>query len=237
MPHYNAGVSPALIMDTCVSGMIRSTMKFSYVLIVFSLLAVASALRAEQQRIPDYETARSLFWRVLYNQGGETLYCGNQFSTDRRGLNVEHVFPMSWVTRELRCGKRNQCRRRSKRFNRIEADLHNLYPARREINDARRSYRFAEIPGEQRQFGSCDFEIDDRQRTIEPRPASRGEIARAMFYMRDTYDLPIFRKQTELLLHWHRTDPPSDEEHRRNDLIDKIQGTRNLYIDKPELAR
>ena len=235
--HCRAGILTALSVGNGVSGMIRLTMKFKSVLLAFSLLAVASALLAEQQRIPDYDAARSLFWRSLYNQGGETLYCGEKFGDDRRGLNVEHVFPMSWVTRELRCGKRNQCRRRSERFNRIEADLHNLYPARREINDARRSYRFAEIPGELRRFGSCDFEVDDRQRTIEPRPASRGEIARAMFYMRDTYDLPIFRKQTELLLRWHRADPPSDEERRRNEVIDKIQGTRNPYIDKPELAR
>ena len=149
------------------------------------------------------------------------MYCGEKFGDDRRGLNVEHVFPMSWVTRELRCGKRNQCRRRSERFNRIEADLHNLYPARREINDARRSYRFAEIPGELRRFGSCDFEVDDRQHR-----ARRTEGG-----------APIFRKQTELLLRWHRADPPSDEERRRNEVIDKIQGTRNPYIDKPELAR
>jgi deoxyribonuclease-1 len=235
-PHRSAGVSPALTMVTRVSGMIRGTMKFGSVLIAFFLLAVAFSLLAEQRRIPDYDAARSLFWRSLYNQGGETLYCGEKFGDDRRGLNIEHVFPMSWVTRELRCGKRNQCRRRSERFNRIEADLHNLFPSRREINDARSSYRFAEIPGEVRRFGSCDFEIDERQRTIEPRPASRGEIARAMFYMRDTYDLPIFRRQTELLLRWHRNDPPSDEERRRNDLIEKIQGTRNIYIDVPETA-
>lgn len=223
-------------MDNDVSGIILGTMKLRSALAICALLTVASASLAEQQRIPDYDAARGLFWRSLYSQGGETLYCGEQFGNNRRGLNVEHVFPMSWVTRELRCGKRNQCRRRSERFNRIEADLHNLFPARRDINDARRSYRFAEIPGEVRRFGSCDFEIDERQRTIEPRPASRGEIARAMFYMRDTYDLPIFRKQTELLLRWHRDDPSSDEERRRNDVIEKLQGTRNPYIDQPELV-
>ena len=224
----STGAAPA---SGRVSGIMRGTMNLRSVLTTLALLATASISFAEQQRIPDYETARGLFWRGLYHQGGETLYCGQKFGNDRRGLNIEHVFPMSWVTRELRCGKRNQCRARSERFNRIEADLHNLYPSLRDINDARRSYRFAEIPGERREFGSCDFEFDARQRAIEPRPASRGEIARAMFYMRDTYDLPIFRKQTELLQVWHRADPPSDEERRRNDLIEKLQGTRNPYID------
>ncbi|MFT6408432.1 MAG: deoxyribonuclease-1, partial [Arenicella sp.] len=29
-------------------------------------------------------------------------------------------------------------------------------------------------------------------------------------------------------------DPPSDEERRRNDVIETLQGNRNLFIDSPE---
>lgn len=201
---------------------------------LLSLLMTVTA-SAQQTRIPDYETARALFWRQLYRAGGETLYCGRAWHGDRRGLNIEHVFPMSWVTRELRCGRRKQCREGSARFNQIEADLHNLYPSRRDINDARRSYRFGEVPGERREFGHCDFEVDQRSRVVEPRPASRGEIARAMFYMQHAYGMVIYRKQAELLLDWHRSDPPSDEERRRNNIIEQIQGNRNPFIDRPDL--
>lgn len=207
---------------------------------LFLLLAGISAQaggESGQTRIEDYEQARKLFWRHLYNEGGETLYCAVPLSAGyNKGVNIEHVFPMGWVTNALKCGRRKQCRRTSERFNQIEADLHNLYPARTEVNDARGAMRFGEIPGERRWDGECDFEVDERQRVVEPRPEVRGEIARAMFYMRDAYDLLIFDKQGALLQQWHRRDPVSAHERQRNDVIEKIQGTRNKYIDHPELV-
>lgn len=199
------------------------------------LPAVAGA--QEQTRIPDYPTARHLLWSEVYARGGQTLYCGENFGRNKgRGVNVEHIFPMAWVANALGCGQRKQCRDGSERFNRIEADLHNLYPARTDINDQRSSFPFAEIKGEQRRYGNCDFEFDPRRRVVEPRPAARGEIARAMFHMAESYGLEIRRKQAEMLLRWHREDRPSKEEKRRNDIIERLQGTRNLFVDEPELA-
>ncbi|MEZ5594697.1 MAG: endonuclease [Gammaproteobacteria bacterium] len=140
---------------------------------------------------------------------------------------------MSWVTKELNCGTRRECRRNSERFNRIEADLHNLFPARTDINDDRGSFPFGMVKGEARKYGSCDFEVDFKRRQAEPRPAARGDIARAMFYMADTYGFTIFRRQGKLLARWHREDPPSALERRRNDRIEQLQGTRNPFIDNP----
>lgn len=192
---------------------------------------------AGQRKIEDYETARHLFWSKVYADGGETLYCGTRFGSRKgRKINVEHVFPMSWATRALQCGTRKRCRRKSPQFNRLEADLHNLYPSMTAINDARGSMRFGRLPGEIRHFGGCDFEVDERQRIVEPRKSVRGEIARAMFYMRDEYELTLYRKFGELLIRWHRQDPPNRLEIRRNDLIEKLQGTRNKYVDDPALS-
>jgi deoxyribonuclease I len=92
------------------------------------------------------------------------------------------------------------------------------------------------IPGEARDYAACDFEKDPRKRLVEPRPASRGNIARAMFYMADSYGLKIFRRQAETLLKWHREDPPDAEERRRNDVIERLQGNRNRFIDDPAAA-
>jgi deoxyribonuclease-1 len=205
--------------------------------LAFVMLSLASA---DQERIADYEEARLLFWNELYAKGGKTLYCGEPFSArskHRKGVNIEHVFPMGWVKNELNCGTRKQCRVESARFNRIEADLHNLYPSRVDVNDARSAYRFGDVPGEKRAFGDCDFEADERKRVAEPRPASRGEIARAMFYMKEEYGLTIFKKSGELLVKWHFQDQPSKHEKWRNDRIEQIQGTRNMFVDQPELAR
>lgn len=191
------------------------------------------------QPIQNYREARTIFWQSLYPDGGKTLYCGKAFKTNnRRGVNVEHVFPMAWATNGLNCGTRKQCRTHSDDFNRVEADLHNLYPAREDVNKQRASFRFGEVRGEPRRFGrECDFEINFRARVVEPSPDVRGEVARAMFYMAYTYKdkgLEIFPKQGRMLLKWHLADPPSALEKTRNDIIEKLQGRRNVFIDQPE---
>ena len=188
--------------------------------------------------IKDYKTARYLLWDKVYANGGTTLYCGEPFGKRHgKGVNVEHVFPMSWVTNSLACGTRNTCRRNNKTFNHIEADLHNLFPSRTDVNKDRSSYRFGELKGEPRHYGeTCDFEVSQRSRIAEPSAEVRGDIARAMFYMADRYraqGLVIFAKQAELLLRWHQADPPSATERRRNKLIEKIQGNRNTFVDDP----
>lgn len=207
------------------------------VVVFLSAFTIEAGNKPGQTGIEDYEQARKLFWRHLYNEGGETLYCGKRLGRGyNKGVNIEHVFPMAWVTNALNCGRRKACRESSPHFNRIEADLHNLYPARTDVNDARGAMSFGEIAGERWWDGVCDFEVDEGRRVVEPRPAARGNIARAMFYMQDTYDLVIFDRLGARLKAWHGEDPASAHERRRNDAIEKIQGTRNKYIDDPELV-
>jgi deoxyribonuclease-1 len=57
----------------------------------------------------------------------------------------------------------------------MESDLYNLVPAIGEINGLRFNYSFAMILGEQREFGTCGMEIENRK--AEPRPEVRGNIA------------------------------------------------------------
>ena len=173
-----------------------------------------------------------IFWREVYPACGETLYCGVRFEPFDRRVNVEHVYPMSWVTKALRCGDRDACRRNSERFNRIESDMHNLFPALKDINQARGSYPFGMLKGERLMERGCDFEINHRSRLVEPRPEVRGDIARAMLYMSDRYGLEIYSRQRKQLQRWDELDPPDDMERRRNDLIERVQGNRNPLIDR-----
>ena len=196
------------------------------------------ACSVEPVPIKNYQEARQVFWDSLYVGNNQTLYCSAPFHANKRnGVNVEHVFPMSWATRALECGSRKQCRANSAPFNLIEADLHNLYPALQTVNSARSSFRFGEVQGEARRFGRvCDFEVDTRARIAEPAPTVRGDVARAMFYMAYRYKqqgLVIFKKQSQLLLKWHQADPPDEREKSRNDKIESLQGNRNPFIDDP----
>lgn len=185
----------------------------------------------------DYFAAGALFWQRLYAGGGETLYCGARFAGPARRFNMEHVFAMAWAARALDCGGRKVCREKSALFRRVAGDLHNLYPALAEVNQARAAMAFGTVPGERRiLFRRCDFEVDAEARIVEPRPAARGKIARAVFYTAARYGFPIFPRHLRVLQQWNRRHPPDAEERRRNNLIAQLQGARNPFIDDPSLA-
>jgi deoxyribonuclease-1 len=201
-------------------------------ILLICLLALASG--AAPAEASGYRDIIPAFWAKLYPDGGEDLYCGQRFERYQRWVNIEHVYPMAWVTRALGCVTRQQCRERSPRFNEIEADMHNLYPAIRKWNDARGAMAYGEIAGEDWVSRSCDLEIDPRRRRVEPREVVRGDIARAMLYMEARYGLEIYARQRALLLDWHHADPPDDHERWRNGRIEQLQGSRNPFIDQPE---
>lgn len=195
---------------------------------VMFMLLICPAIAAAGGR--DYLDTIPVFWRTLYPDGGQGLYCGHRFRAHDRGYNVEHVYPMGWVSKALRCGDRQACRRKSRRFNEIESDMHNMYPARKDLNRERGSYPFREIRGERHVERGCDLEIDHRARVVEPRPEARGNVARAMLYIADRYDMKIYERQRRMLLRWHRADPVDDAERRRNRLITEVQGNPNPWI-------
>jgi deoxyribonuclease-1 len=221
-----------------------SSLKVRLFSVILSLFAATAY--ADQVIIPNYDTARdTYFYNQLYSDGGETIYCQAEFET-RSGLNVEHVYPASWMKDTAGCPglSRKECRRVCDRFNIMEADLHNLYPALAKVNQDRSNYLFG-IIGEDdcdktydhpRVQDGCDFEVDPDSGVVEIRRLSRGEVARAIFYMNYEYGAPIDPEMGELLVTWHFADPPDDMEKERNNKIENIQGTRNPYIDDPSLA-
>lgn len=185
----------------------------------------------------EYTDALKTLWTRVYPNQGKTLYCGTSFSTkDRRArkkiANAEHVFPMSWATKDLKCGTRKQCQKRSQTFRNIESDLHNIYPAQIGVNKARSNFRFGEVAGEKRVFGSCDFEVNPKKRIAEPAPAIRGNIARAMLYMQYQHGLTLHRKTEQLMRQWDKKDPPDTEEKRREKIIRQAQGRENPFISR-----
>jgi len=203
--------------------------------IAISLGWITAGAAQEPEWLRHYKHALHLLWSQVYPRGGETLYCGVPFGPEKgSGINAEHVLPMAWVTRALGCGTRSRCRETSPRFNRIETDLHNIFPTLSRINKARGAHRYGMLSGERRDYGNCDFEVDAHQ--AEPRPRVRGDIARAMFYMSSRYGIRIHARQGALLKRWSAEDPPDAGERRRNRRIARVQGNRNAYIDDPSLA-
>lgn len=203
---------------------------------LFQLNCLAVDLPAE-----DFdEIARNLFWNELYKTGGWTLYCGYRFNPEaiieeRGTVTIEQLYPISTMLKKLGCESRQQCRQEKKSdFARMEADMHNLYPVWQETQVLRRDNPYGEVEGEEWRFTDCDFE--KRMSVVEPRLIARGNIARSILYMYKQYDLPLPTNTLKLMVEWNRIDPPSKQERIRNNVIEEIQGSRNLYIDEPAKA-
>ena len=147
----------------------------------------------DQTVIRNFNASKSVFLNDLNPTGGHTLYCNQPFA-GHAGLDVEHVYAASWMGLHLGCGTRTQCRNHpahGTRFNHMEAELHNLYPAMAGLYRTRSNNTFGEIPGEARSLLACDFESDNATDVTEPRPGARSDIARAVFYMHQEHGLPI----------------------------------------------
>jgi len=192
-----------------------------------------------------YAGCRFSKWRVDYAS------CCHR-PTRRERLEWEHVVPAAafgrhfkaWTRGHDRCvnkrGKafrgRRCARKVSAEFRRMEGDMHNLFPTIGAINAARGHLPLGLVDGEARapeqgSFGSCDIEMDAEH--FEPRPAVRGDVARAYLYMDATYPRfgvvdPTVRP---LLLRWHRADPPDEWERTRNAYIELVQGRANPWIE------
>ncbi len=179
-------------------------------------------------------------------KGAEYLY---DFRNDRCGsyrregdcYNREHILPKSWI----------------KGSELLESDLFHLYPADGYVNNRRGNLPLGEV-------GITYWESSNGSRigqnvfgnytktVFEPIDAYKGDFARTYFYMVTAYEeqLPLWNSDQvggnrypgfsdwslRLMLKWHREDPVSIKEERRNEEVYRIQKNRNPYIDYPELA-
>ncbi|VTR97306.1 endonuclease [Tuwongella immobilis] len=210
--------------------------------------ALEELVRTEYSPTTIYSYAQArhhLFSNVANNNGKVRLiYSGVLYATTTippsTVVNTEHVWPQS------KFGAANKEKKK--------CDLHHLYPSYSRINESRGNLPFAEIPDAQTQkfwnsptylTGIPGANIDDYSEyasgRFEPREASKGNVARAMFYFRTIYgnqgiDLNFFDGQKSTLLAWHLADPVDAEEAARNSRIAALQGKSNPFIDDATLA-
>ena len=117
-------------------------------------------------------------------------------------------------------------------------DLHNLRPCDVATNNSR---------------GNRWFDDGGAAGSWEPPDYEKGDIARAMFYMAVRYDggeagvedLELAESpdaaraqfgKLSALIRWHALDPPDDAERERNGRVERLQGNRNPFVDRPALV-
>jgi len=134
----------------------------------------------------------------------------------------------------------------------MNGDALNLRPADASVNEDRGNKDFDNVqPNGTRhpEATECWYSIS----SWEPGPATKGQVARILFYMAtryegdsndidlevvdkiNTFPLPEFGRLSTLI-EWNNTYPPSDFERRRNERIYQIQQNRNPFVDNPELV-
>jgi len=212
--------------------------------------------------VETYSNARIHMYEDIYNinDSVQTIYSGHslylppgedlpiQFLAKDGtpgGINAEHIYPRSKGARE--------------EYGNAFSDLHNLAPARWAVNEARSNYPFGDITDSSTdcwfykndKVNKEDFstisdpnlyaeldQITSRFGTFEPREASKGDIARSVFYFYTMYraealrdDDDFFDDMREDLCTWHNEDAISEVEMDRNLMKAMVQdGKPNPFI-------
>ena len=208
------------------AGLLRTTaLSKAIVAGLFMLVILPAQAANEVEKLLDKE-----FWGQLYKNGGETFYTGVEFKKKTALITYSYVYPASLIRDHLDCGSNRQCLRKDETYRKILSDLHNVVPENSNFAFKLKSSVFGELGDsvEPDQYG-----IKLRMNQVDPTNERKGDIARIIYYMHDTYGLPMFGNERELAS-WNQLDPPSEAEAIRNDKISDIQGTRNTYVDNPE---
>ncbi len=185
-----------------------------------------------------YTNARKQLYEVggLSDQGGtiECIYTGTlagatATGTAPSGFNTEHTWPAS-------LGAENEP---------MHSDLNHLFPTTEAANSARANYYYGMTSCGDAGQAACNWTLGGSQLgpltgggtlIFEVRPNHRGDVARAWFYFSTRYRMAIPDWTEAILKDWNAADPPDDAERARNDKVEALQHTRNVFIDRPDLA-
>ena len=172
--------------------------------------------------------------------------CGN-YNSVGDCVNREHSFPKSWWGSN-----------KDEKY----SDIFHLYPTDGYVNNQRSNYPFGVCANGTRLPDANGAHALGKKGTstyegysgivFEPDDIYKGDFARTYFYMATCYNnqianwnsdmlagnnYPVFTSWAiNMLLEWHRLDPVSEKEIKRNNAAYLKQDNRNPFIDYPELA-
>lgn len=178
-------------------------------------------------KVLNYTEARVHMFAWIDNVDGqvEGVYTGKRVATveipDPAVMNTEHTWPQS----------------RSGGDPATESDLIHLFPTDANANSERASLNYGIVVNPTWQDGGAKRGTDAGGDTrFEPRDAHKGDAARATFYYAVIYQQNIPAYEEPVLRQWHDQDPVDEKERRRNQAIFNVQGSRNPFVDFPELV-
>ena len=176
-------------------------------------------MRSTHTRITSYNDCRDMVFKVDCERNdtthATTLYTSYSMTSSdwspSWSCNREHVWPKSLGGNTTTNGG---------------SDLHHIRPAETGVNSARGNTPYGEGSG-----------------YYEPADNVKGDVARIILYVHVRWDsdwgatsvTKVFQS-VDVLLEWCALDPVDTWEMGRNEVVQSIQGNRNVFIDYPELA-
>ena len=137
--------------------------------------------------------------------------CNLKYTKDTKyskynNLSAEHIFPQSFT----------------KYYSKANKDMHNIYLTNYYTNNLRSNKKFAHVVNE-----------NSSQKLYIPCNNSRGTIARSLAYMKYSYPLLNLSNviDANILLAWNELYPPTELELKKNNIIFKYQGNKNIFIE------
>jgi deoxyribonuclease-1 len=194
------------------------------------LLLTTTLVIGQNIRFSDPETVISEhFWGDLYANGGNSFFCDTPFTSKGFVLTDGYVYPLADVRSALDCGTSRQCEQ-DNRYRQIASDMHNMVPVRSRTEMGRRNARYENL-GSAANADECG--IRQSAQFFEPPVRVKGDVARTVAYMVDTYQLP-WLGSASVFKGWNRLDPPDDGERTRHRRIAEIQGNENPFVTDAE---
>jgi hypothetical protein len=186
-----------------------------------------AALRGDWSHRPlTYFGARKALWGTIDGDGRRArgLYTGEEIEYFKQPLPntgaIEHAWPMTRLP------------------SRARSDLHHMFGVIGEARAARLNLRYGRVRVAVWSRGGSQAGPGSRVKPVfEVRKQTRGDIARAIFYVATMYELNIPSAEESALREWHKQDPPDKGEVRRNDRVAKLQKSRNPFVDHPGLTK
>ena len=193
------------------------------------LLLTTTLVIGQNTRFSDPKTVVSdHFWGDLYANGGNSFFCNTAFTSKGFVLTDGYVYPLADVRSALDCGTSRECEQ-DNRYRQIASDMHNMIPVRSRTEMGRRNARYEDL-GASVSEDECG--IRQSAQFFEPPVRVKGDVARTVAYMVDTYELPWLGSST-VFKGWNRLDPPDDGEITRHRRIAEIQGNDNPFVTDP----
>lgn len=188
-----------------------------------------------QSKVTSYAELRTLSAYSDATAGSSTkmttLYSSDSISNvwdNGTSWNREHVWPQSLGTFTT---------------SNAGSDLHHLRPADSKVNNTRGNLPYGVVRNTSG-YKTCTSKAGTvagyyNSSYYEPMDNVKGDIARILLYVYVRWgETPLTKviQSQQVLLDWIKSDPVDTWEMGRNDVVQSIQGNRNVFIDYPELA-